>query len=161
MTMCAGAVLGAQQLTTVAVVNIRQVYDDYFSQQSSATTDAIQQRYQGLIDEQRGVLQGLNDARRQAHSEDSRERMAEIDREIARVNTAISQLNQQRNNEVRARRRNRLPDVFLQNLQRSIVFVAESRGYTVVLRADNEGIQWWSSVVDITKEVLARLLERY
>ena len=152
----------SQQLTTVAIVNVQQVYDGYYrGGGSSSSIGAIRQRYRQLINEQRTQLNSLNEQRQAAQSANNQSRVTEIEREIAKTNNTIRELNLQQNNTIRQQQQNRLPDTFLQNLQRAIVFVAESNGYTVVLRADDQGIQWWSPVVDITEEVLARLLDRY
>ncbi len=154
--------LAAQQLTTVAVVNIQRVYDGYYrGSGTSSTTNTIRQRYKELINEQRGKLNNLNSRRREARSANNQSQIAEIERDIERANNTIRELTQQQNEELRRHQQNRLPDAFVQNLQRAIVYVAESQGYTLVLRADDQGLQWWSPVVDITEEVLVRLLERY
>ena len=154
--------LVAQQLTTVAVVNIQRVYDGYYRGGGvSSATNTIRQRYQQRINEQRGTLNNLNSRRREAQSANNQAQITEIEREIQRINNIIRELTQQQNEELRKQQQNRLPNTFVQNLQRAIVYVAESQGYTLVLRADDQGLQWWSPVVDITEEVLARLLERY
>ena len=79
------------------------------------------------------------------------------DREIADLQQQIEQLQEQGQALVDARRQDQVSDDFLRKLQQAIVFVAESEGYTIVLRTDTVGIQWWSPVVDITDSVLRRL----
>jgi outer membrane protein len=52
-----------------------------------------------------------------------------------------------------------LSDDFFRQMQEAIQFVAESEGYTVVLRSDSDGLQWWSVEVDISELVVNRLIQ--
>ena len=81
-----------------------------------------------------------------------------LDDQIAELEREIADLARRRRGQLQSRQAELLSDRFVRDLQNAIEFAAESEGYTVVLRADSDGLQWWSPEVDISDAVLARLI---
>ena len=158
LIQCCVSIYG-QQLTTVAVVDVQRVYDTFAHNENiSSSISAIRNRYQQEISDIMTMIDELRQQLRDARADDNSALVADIDASIDRAEAEINRLNQERNTALSNRRRLLLPENFIPQLQRAIVFVAESEGYSVVFKADDEGLQWWSSVVDITNSVVNRLV---
>lgn len=148
----------AQQITTVAVVDVQRVYTSFSRGNSlSAGIASIQRRYQEQIDAQLVGIERLQ-ARKQALSSSERTQIRDIEGQILAARAEVDRLSRLQTQELRSQRQFTSPDTFIPELQRAVVFVAESRGYTVVFNAEDTGLQWWSPVVDITDDVIARLI---
>lgn len=155
--MCVTLSFG-QQLTTIAVIDTQRVYDSFTKGDSlSAGISSIQLRYQEQIDSQLASIKVLEEQRRGFASSEIVQ-IRDIDARIGLARAEIDRLSRLRTQEVRSRQRFISPNNFIPELQRAIIFVAESRGYTVVLDAGDEGLQWWSPIVDVTDEVIERLI---
>lgn len=152
------APLFGQQLTTVAVVDAQRVYDS-FSKGSGLSygIDSIRLRYQERIDTQ---LANIQDFERQKNALTASEaaKINELSSRIALARSEIDRLNRLRTQELRTRQQFISPNNFIPELQRAIIFIAESKGYTVVFSAEDKGLQWWSPIVDITDDVISRLV---
>lgn len=156
--LIAVTMLFGQQLTTVAVVDAQRVYDSFTKGNSlSAGISSIQLRYQEQIDGQLTSIKRLEEQRRSLPSSEIVQ-IRDIDARVGIARSEIDRLNRLRTQEVRERQRFVSPNNFIPELQRAVIFVAESRGYTVVFNAEDEGLQWWSPIVDITEAVIERLV---
>lgn len=157
---CIGASLAAEQLTTVGIVDIDRVYNSFYrDSQSVRELERLRREYQSEIDGYVQDLETLRDRRFRAEQLNNTRRVEDLDDEILQMQTFLEDLTRRRRAQLEARQNELLSDEFLQQLQEAIQFVAESEGYTVVLRTDSPGLQWWSSEVDISELVLERLIE--
>ena len=154
-----GAISWAEQLTTLAVVNVRKIYNSFYSDANTARAiDSLRRRYQIEIDTLQENITQLEERRaRMLESGASERELQELDRNRSDLLLQVDRLRRQRERQIDERRRSQVPEDFLRSLQQAIVYVAESEGYTIVLRTDTVGIQWWSPVVDITESVSGRL----
>lgn len=149
----------AQQITTVGIVDINLVYNSFY-QDSLAVRELerLQRDYQREIDEQVRLLESLRDQRLAAQEAGLESRVEDLDLEIVELQQFVTDLARRRRTQLDARQAELLSDEFLRQLQEAIQFVAESEGFTVILRTDAAGLQWWSSEVDISALVLERLI---
>ena len=153
------AVVSAQQLTTVGIVDINRVYSAFFGESRQIRElERLRKEYQAEIDAQRADLENLRNRRVDARQSGNSTLESRLTNEIAELEREITDLARRRRNQLQARQSELLSDAFVRDLQNAIEFVAESEGYTVVLRADSDGLQWWSPEVDISDSVLARLV---
>ncbi len=153
-----GVAASAEQLTTVAVIDITRVYNSFYrDSQQVRELENLRQQYQSEIESHRRELQRLEDRRAAAEERGDEERVDELDQQIVEQRQFLQDLAARRQRQLDAREESLVSDEFLQQLLDAIEFVAESEGYTIVLRRDTEGLQWWSSAVDISDLVLDRL----
>jgi outer membrane protein len=153
-----GVGASAEQLTTVAVIDITRVYNSFYrDSQQVRELENLRQQYQSEIESHRRELQRLEDRRAEAEERGDEERADELDQQILEKRQFLQDLAARRQRQLDAREESLVSDAFLQQLLDAIEFVAESEGYTIVLRRDTEGLQWWSSAVDISDLVLDRL----
>ncbi|MFW6250482.1 MAG: OmpH family outer membrane protein [Alkalispirochaetaceae bacterium] len=153
-----GVILQAEQLTTVAVINIDRVYNTFYrDSQAVRELEGLRSEYQREIDDHLEELEELRDRRLQARNRGNEGRVADLDREILEMSRFIEDLSQRRREQLQLQQEQLVSNDFLNQLQQAIQHVAESEGYTVVIRSDTSGLQWWSQEVDISDLVLERL----
>ncbi len=153
-----GAILQAEQLTTVAVINIDKVYNTFYrDSQAVRELERLRSEYQREINGHLEELEDLRDQRLQARNRGNESRVAQLDRQILEMTRFIEDLSQRRREQLQLQQERLLSNDFLNQLQQAIQHVAESEGYTVVIRSDTSGLQWWSQEVDISDLVLERL----
>jgi outer membrane protein len=152
--------LAAEQLTTVGIVDINRVYNSFYrDSQAVRDLERLRREYQREIDEQVSELERLRDRRLRAEELGNENLMEDLDLEILQLQRFLEDLTRRRRQQLAARQESLLSDSFLQQMQEAIQFVAESEGYTVVLRTDQPGLQWWSAQVDISDQVVQRLIQ--
>ncbi len=153
-----GVILQAEQLTTVAVIDIDRVYNTFYrDSQAVRELERLRSEYQREIDGHLEELEELRDQRLQARNRGNEGRVADLDREILEMSRFIEDLSQRRREQLQLQQEQLVSNDFLNQLQQAIQHVAESEGYTVVIRSDTSGLQWWSQEVDISDLVLERL----
>ena len=159
LCIAAATAAGAQQLTTVGVVDINRVYSAFFGESRQIRElERLREEYQAEIDAQRADLENLRNRRVDARQSGNATLESRLDDQIAELEREIADLARRRRGQLQSRQAELLSDRFVRDLQNAIEFAAESEGYTVVLRADSDGLQWWSPEVDISDAVLARLI---
>lgn len=154
------AVLPAQQLNTVGVVNISQVYNSFYrDSQAVRDLERLRRQYQQEIDDRVRELETLRDRRFSAQEMGNTHRAEQLEDQIIEMQRFLEDLTARRRQQLNARQEQLLSDEFLRRMQNAIQYVAETEGYSLILRSDMEGLQWWSSEVDVSEKVLQRLIQ--
>ena len=149
---------GAEQLTTVGIINIDRIYNSFYrDSQEVRELERLRREYQDEIDSHVRELETLRQRLNTALDQNNRVTTDRLQTQVTEKERFIEDLARRRRAQLEARQARLLSDDFLNRLQQAIQFVAESGGYTLVLRTDTEGLQWWSSAIDISDQVLARL----
>jgi outer membrane protein len=152
--------ISAEQLTTVGVVDIDQVYNSFYrDSQGVRELEQLRQEYQQEIDREVDQLEELEARRAQAQERGTQRRVDQLTQEIDELERYLQELTRRRRQQLEERQESLLSDDFFRQMQEAIQFVAESEGYTVVLRSDSDGLQWWSVEVDISELVVNRLIQ--
>ena len=156
LLFAAGA--AAEQLTTVGIIDISKVYNSFYrDSQAVRELEELRERYQAEIDREVEELEDLKDDLSRAADQENESRIEQLESRISRQRSYVEDLTRRRREQLQQRQQNLVSDDFLTRLQQAIVYVAESEGYTVVMRTDQAGLQWWSPAVDISDLVLERL----
>ncbi|MDA3950822.1 MAG: OmpH family outer membrane protein [Spirochaeta sp.] len=156
----AAAHVSAEQLTTVAVVDIDRVYNSFYRDSRAVRElERTREEYQEEINVQVAELETLRDRRTRAENLNNQSRVESLTEEIRQLQQFLEDLTQRRRQQLQQQQENIITDDFLAQLQEAITFVAESEGYTVVMRSDQDGLQWWSPEVDISDAVVQRLIQ--
>lgn len=154
------AVVSAQQLATVGVVNISQVYNSFYrDSQAVRDLERLRRQYQQEIDDNVRELESLQDRRISAQQAGNLLRAEQLEDQIIEMQRFLEDLSARRRQQLNARQEQLLSDEFLRRMQNAIQYVAETEGYTLIIRSDTEGLQWWSSEVDVSENVLQRLIQ--
>lgn len=149
---------GAEQLTTVAVVDLEQVALSFFSES---------QAYRALLDRRDEITlelqleqEEIDELQRdliEARDRGSRTRELQLERELQDRRSFFNDLRQLRQRELERLSAQLTSDDFVEELNTAVQFVSRNSGYTVVFNMQEENILWWSQEVDITDEVVDRL----
>ncbi|POQ98243.1 hypothetical protein AU468_14120 [Alkalispirochaeta sphaeroplastigenens] len=159
LLLLGGALVSAQGISTVGIVNINQVYNSFYrDSQAVRDLERLRQQYQEEIDEHFLELESLKDRHVSAREVGNRRRADQLEEQITELQRFLEDLTRRRRQQLEHRQTQLLSDDFLQRLQNAIQYVAETEGFTLILRSDTEGIQWWSSEIDVSDKVLQRLI---
>jgi len=152
------AFVSAEQLTTIGIIDISKVYNAFY-RESQGVREFEQQKkeYQSEIDMHVNNLNDLKDRRARAAQRGDQQTVDQLDKEIFQKTQFIEDLTRRRREQLQQKQSQLITNDFLKKLQQAIVFVAESQGYTIVMRTDAPSLQWWSPTVDISDLVLERL----
>lgn len=160
LTLLLTTTFAAEQLTTVAVVDLNRVFTTFYREsQKMRQLEDTGRQYKEDIANLNNRLESLKLQR--FNAEERNESVRSLDAEIARLSEHISVLTQHRKEQIDSLRLSLINDEFFQLLQESIRIVSEENGFTVVLRSDTEGLQWWSFSVDISTQVMQQLSELF
>jgi outer membrane protein len=152
--------LGAQQLTTVGIVDVGKVTTAFFrDSQAVRELEDMTVKLQAEIDGISAEINGLKEQKLQAENIGNRNLALQLDEEIYNKTNYLRDYYRIKNNQLQERR-NRLTESasFLTELQKAIAFVAEDQGYNVILKSSDPNLLWWSKQVDITELIIQRLL---
>jgi len=154
-----GGIAFSQQLTTVGIIDTARVYSAYFGQSGPIRErEALRNQFQQELERHSRELLQLQQNKLAAQERGNESEVIRIEGQINQKASFIRDLQRTRQQQLDDMQNNlALSDAFLQRLQDTLRLVAESRGFTVVLDARNQALQWWSSEVDITEDVIRRL----
>ena len=149
---------GAEQLTTVAVVDLEQVALSFFSE--SQAYRALLDRAEEITLELELEQEEIDEIQRdliEARDRGSRTRELQLERELQDRRVFFEDLRQLRQRELERLREDLTSDEFVAELNTAVEFVSSNSGYTVVFNMQEDNILWWSQEVDITDPVIDRL----
>ena len=153
------AVVSAEQLSKIGIVNFSKIIEDYFAESSAwREIDAMRGQYEegkdGILEEidqlklQKLTAQNDGDERRVLQLEERIYQKQEYLKEYhnvwqSRINTKVESIS--------------TSSSFTAEIYQAVKYVAESQGYSVIMRSRDPDIIWYNQEVDITNLVLERL----
>ena len=151
----------AQQITRIAVVDLPKIYEAFFRVSRVARElDERNARVQAEIDRMSREIQEIRARRVDAISEGDQVLAMQLETEIQQKSEVLREFHRERTAELEEQwRRASQSDAFLEQVFNEIRHVAESEGFSMVLRLNTE-IVWYSPTVDITDRVIQSLLNR-
>ncbi len=145
-------------ITTVAVIDIKVIYAAFPSEARGYNSlIVLKEQYQQEIDEQIERLNIIKQRRKNALENGLYDEAADYETQITNLSNYINVLSDRRQDELIRLSKLPISKSFLDRLQKAIEFVAQENGFTVVLNAGTEGLQWWAPVVDISEKVIEKL----
>ncbi|WP_052078279.1 OmpH family outer membrane protein [Spirochaeta lutea] len=149
----------SEQLTTVGVVDTESIYLSYFSDSAAVRQlEALRNEIQSELDSHAAELRRLQEQKLSAESQGNESLALRLDEEIFQKAQFIRDFQRVKTQQLEQRQRSlSQSDDFLRRLQEAIRLEAESSGFTIIIDAKSQGLQWWSREVDITNKVLDRL----
>lgn len=158
MVLLSAGTAVSEQLTTVGVIDAEWVYQHYYQDsQEVRELERLTQQYQDELDSYREQLLELRRRRLSAQNRGDEGLVDALNEEILELEEFYQALGRQRQRDLQVRRQELLSDEFYLSLQEAIEAVALSEGYTIVIKSNTEGLQWWAREVDISELVLERL----
>ncbi|WP_455383079.1 OmpH family outer membrane protein [Salinispira pacifica] len=150
----------AEQLTTVAVVDLSKVTNAFFAE-SQAVRD-LKKKADDLrseIAQQQNEIQQLQQQKLAADQRGDRSASLQLEDQINKKQDFLQEFRRIKQEELNRQQKNLLQSnsAFYTQMYTAVSYVAESLGYSVVLDISNPNLLWWSPTVDITNQVIDRL----
>ncbi len=158
--LVAPARASAEQLTTVAVVDLSKVTTAFFAE-SQAVRD-LKKKADDLraeIAQQQNDIQQLQQQKLAADQRGDRSTSLQLEDQINKKQDFLQEFRRIKQDELNRQQKNLLQSnsAFYSQMYTAVSYVAESLGYSVVLDISNPNLLWWSPTVDITNQVIDRL----
>ncbi|MDR2069047.1 MAG: OmpH family outer membrane protein [Spirochaetaceae bacterium] len=155
-------VLGAQQLTRFAVVDMTKVYTAFFRESRAVREfEERSRQVQAEIDRMTEEIQELRLSHARAETRGDREQALRLENDITRRSEYLKEYYQLKTAELeKQKERLAQSSTFLDQVLTEIRYIAESEGYTMVLNMNDNGIIWYSPTVDITDKLIQSLSAR-
>lgn len=152
----------AQQITTVGVIDTARVYSTYFTQSTAVRElESFRDQFQNELNRHSQELRDLQEQKLNATNAGNDALALGLDQEILQKAQFIRDFQRIRQRQLDDMQNNLTQsDAFFRQMQEAIRLVSEAEGFTVVLDARDSALLWWSSEVDITDAVIARLRTR-
>lgn len=154
--------LAAQQLTRFAVIDLAKVYSAFF-RDSRAVRDLEERsaRVNAEIARMTAELQALNSQKLDAQATGDEQAVLRLESEIFRKSEYLKEYYRIKSAEIEDQKlKLSQSNAFLQQVMDEVRLVAESEGYSIVLKKDTEGVLWYSPTVDITDIVIQKLMTK-
>jgi len=151
--------LAAQQLTTVAVVDITRVYTSFFKESESVRNlenyfESTQNELKKLQDDYQKVRETYLAALKDQDTQLAEKIRTDLEAKRVYINE-YKQYSQKKINDMKESLQQ--TDVFYQKLYEAIKYVAEAGGYSIILDMEDPYLKFYTSDVDVTDAVLDRL----
>ncbi|HUX11875.1 MAG TPA: OmpH family outer membrane protein [Spirochaetia bacterium] len=152
--------LSAQQLTTVAVVDLSKVTSTFFAE-SQAVRD-LKKKADDLraeIARQQSDIQQLQQQKLAADQRGDNSASLQLEDQISKKQAFLEEFRRIKQEELNRQQKGLLQSnsAFYTQMYTAVSYVAESLGYSVVFDISNPNLLWWSPTVDITNQVIDRL----
>ena len=160
LLFCVPISLFAEQITTVGIIDVNKVAQVFFREsQAVRELEEMAMRIQEEIDNITEEIYSLEERKLNAESMDDRQMALQLDTEIFERTNYLRDYHRIKTGQLAEKKKNLTESAtFLSEMVTAMEYVAESEGYTVILRSSDPNLMWWSKEVDITELVIQRLL---
>ena len=152
--------LGAEQITKVAVLDYTRILSAFYA--DSAEARRIEEMKTVFAEEVRRLqeeIQSLEERKLEAEDRGNSRDALELDSRIQDKKNYYQEYVRVRGNQIQQSAAGLGSSSELaQEILREIRYVAESNGFSIVLKRSDPNLLWWSYEVDITDLVLQRLM---
>lgn len=152
--------VGAEQITKVAVLDYARILSAFYA--DSAESRRIEEMKTVFAEEVRRLqaeIQDLEERKLEAENRGNSRDALDLDSRIQDKKQYYQEYVRVRGNQIQQASVNLGSSSGLaQEISREIQYVAESNGFSIVLKRSDPNLLWWSYEVDITDLVLQRLM---
>ncbi len=152
--------LGAEQITKVAVLDYTRILSAFYA--DSAEARRIEEMKTVFAEEVRRLqveIQDLEERKLEAENRGNSRNALDLDSRIQDKKQYYQEYVRVRGNQIQQSSANLGSSSELaREILREIQYVAESNGFSIVLKRSDPNLLWWSYEVDITDLVLQRLM---
>ncbi len=151
--------LMAEKLTMVAVVDLTKIVSDYFKESTEwREIDELVRRTEETIRERMNEITALKQQKIETENEGDELLALKLDEQIRKKQEYVQEYNKIMSDRIQSRKDNLLTSSdFSREIIKTVQFIAESEGYSVVFRKKDPNILYFNYEVDITNKVLDHL----
>ncbi len=163
LTLCIAIItvfsLSAEQLSKIGIVNFSRIVEDYFAESSAwREIDTMREKYNDGRDE---ILEEINDLKMeklQAENSNNQIKALRIDDEIYNKQEYLKEFHSIWQNRINTKIQGVYQSsTFTAEILDAITYIAESEGYSMIMRTQDPDILWYNHEIDVTNLVLERL----
>lgn len=152
----------SEQLSKIGLIDIGKIASQYFRE--SGAYRELENLISSYEAEKNTVLNNISQLEAKkldAENSGNETLKLQIEDEIYNKKQYLKELNRIRVNQIQSQR-NKLTEskTFLSEMMKEIEYIAESEGYSVIIKSSDPNIIWWSQEIDITDLVLDRLMKK-
>ena len=156
----AASSLWAEQITKVAVLDYSRILAAFYA--DSAEVRRIEEIKKAFADEVRRLqdeIQGLEERKLEAENRGDSRAALELDDRIQERKQYFQEYTRVRGNQIqRALTDLSSSNALAQEILKEVQFIAETHGFSIVIKRSDPNLLWWSYETDITELVLERLM---
>ena len=151
--------LSAEQLSKIGVVNFSSIVEDYFAESSAwREIDSMRAKYNDGRD---AILDEINNLRMdklQAENNNDEIKALKLDDQIYNRQEYLKEFHSVWQNRINSKIQGVYQSsTFTAEILDAIKYIAESEGYSMIMRTQDADILWYSKEIDVTDLVLERL----
>jgi outer membrane protein len=149
----------ADQFTQIGIIDLTEIISNYF-RESRAYRELEEMRSEFEDDRQRIMdeIDQLEERKLNAENLGQESTVLRLEDEIFEKKEYLQEYTRIKYNQIKKKQESLLESsAFLGEILKEVQYIAESEGYSIVFRAKDPNIVWWSQAVDITDKVLERL----
>lgn len=151
--------VGADQLTKVGIIDLSAIISSYF-RESQAWRELEEMTREYEEDRERIIkeIEQLQQRKIEAENSGNDTLALRIEDELFSKREYLKEFSSIKSNQIRRKKETLMESpTFLAEVLSEIQYIAESEGYSVIFRAKDPNLMWWSPEADITEMVLERL----
>ncbi|MDC7225902.1 MAG: OmpH family outer membrane protein [Spirochaetales bacterium] len=151
--------LSAEQLSKIGIVNFSRIVEDYFAESSAwREIDSMREKYDEGKDEILDEINELQLEKLEAENDNDERKALKLDDQIYNKQEYLKEFHsiwQTRiNNKIQGVYQS---STFTAEILDAITYIAESEGFSMIMRTQDPNILWYNHEIDVTDIVLERL----
>ena len=154
--------LFSEAITKVAVLDYSRILSAFY-QDSRAVRELeeMKSQFQEEIDRIQGEISILEERKLNAENNGDNARALELDNQIFEKKKFLRDYVRVKNGQLTELNKNLSQNnTLVKEIIEEVEYVAESGGYSIVIKKSDPNLLWWNYEVDITEQVLQRLLTK-
>lgn len=151
--------LSAEQLSKIGVVNFSQIVEDYFAESSAwREIDSMREKYDEGRDDILDDINELKMEKLEADNNDDEIESLKLDDQIYSKQEYLKEFHSVWQNRINSKIQGVYQSsTFTAEILDAITYIAESEGYSMIMRTQDADILWYNHEIDVTDMVLERL----
>ncbi len=149
-------------ITKVAVLDYSRILSAFYKDsQAVRELEEMKSRFQEEIDAIQKEISIYEERKLEAENRGDNRKALDMDNRIFEKKKFLSDYIRVKNSQlVQLNKSLSQNNTLVREIREEIEFVAESGGYSIVLKKSDPNLLWWNFEVDITEQVLQRLLKK-
>ncbi len=163
MVLLAGwSFLAAENITKVAVLDYSRILSAFYKDsQAVRELEELKQSFQEESEKIQDEIKILEARKLDAENDGNTARALELDNEIFKKKNYLRDYIRVKNAQLAEMNKSLSQNMTLvKEINEEIQYVAESNGFSLVFKKSDPNLLWWNYEVDITDQVLQRLMSR-
>ncbi|MBI9100789.1 MAG: OmpH family outer membrane protein [Spirochaetales bacterium] len=151
--------LAAEQLSKIGLVNFSKIIEDYFAESSAwREIDAMRSQYEEGKNEIMEDIDQLKLRKLEAQNINNEVEILRLEERIYQKQEYLKEFHNIWSSRINSKIENvSTSSSFTSEIYNVIKYVAETQGYSVIMRTSDPNVLWYSQDVDVTDLVLERL----